>query len=200
MSRASELQAGVARSAVALLALSALALALALIASPALSQEPADEPETAVTGEPIEVEAQGIPGVTQESPDLDAIDEILEGDAEALGGGGYTYDPGDRRDPFKSLLGGRDRPELRGPRPEGVPGLLIDELDLTGLFRTRQGWVAQVQAAAKEKSYLLSEGDELYDGDVVSITGDEVVFKQIVQDPTALKPFREVAKKLNPSG
>ena len=28
---------------------------------------------------------------------------------------------------------------------------------------------------------------------------DEVVFKQIVQDPTALKPFREVVKKLNPS-
>jgi len=34
---------------------------------------------------------------------------------------------------------------------------------------------------------------------VVSINHNEVVFKQVVQDPTALKPFREVVKSLNPS-
>ena len=50
----------------------------------------------------------------------------------------------------------------------------------------------------KKKSYLLREGDQLYDGDVVRINRTEVVFKQIVNDPTALKPFREVAKKLSP--
>jgi hypothetical protein len=59
--------------------------------------------------------------------------------------------------------------------------------------------VAQVVAANEKKSYLLKEGDQLYDGDVVSINRAEVVFKQIVQDPTALKPFREVVKSLNPS-
>ena len=57
--------------------------------------------------------------------------------------------------------------------------------------------MAQVQAGNKQKSFLLKEGDQLFDGDVVSIAKDEVVFKQIVQDPTALKPFREVVKKLN---
>jgi hypothetical protein len=41
-------------------------------------------------------------------------------------------------------------------------------------------------------------GDQLYDGDVISISGKEAIFKQIVDDPTALKPFREVVKKLNP--
>ena len=81
----------------------------------------------------------------------------------------YTYDPGNRRDPFKSLLAAQDRPELKGPRPEGIPGLLIDEIDLTGIFRTAKGYVAQVQAPNKDKSYLLREGDQLYDGDVVSI-------------------------------
>lgn len=59
--------------------------------------------------------------------------------------------------------------------------------------------MAQVKASNQGKSYLLKEGDQLYDGDVVSITKNEVVFKQIVQDPTALKPFREVVKSLNPS-
>jgi len=127
------------------------------------------------------------------------IDEILEGEEEVLSGGSFSYDPGNRRDPFKSLLAAPDRPEFRGPRPEGVPGLLIDEIDLTGIFRTSKGFVAQVVAANQKKSYLLKEGDQLYDGDVVSINRNEVVFKQIVQDPTALKPFREVVKSLNPS-
>ena len=58
--------------------------------------------------------------------------------------------------------------------------------------------MAQVASADQEKSYLLRIGDQLYDGDVISITASEAVFKQIVDDPTALKPFREVSKKLNP--
>lgn len=132
-------------------------------------------------------------------PDLGNIDEILQGEEEVLSGGSFSYDPGNRRDPFKSLLAAPDRPELRGPRPEGIPGLLIDEIALTGIFRTPKGFVAQVKASNQNKSYLLKEGDQLYDGDVVSINRAEVVFKQIVQDPTALKPFREVVKSLNPS-
>ncbi len=127
---------------------------------------------------------------------LEDIDQILEGEEEVLSGSGFTYDPGNRRDPFKSLLAGVDRPEFRGPRPEGIAGLLIDEIDLTGIFRTSKGYVAQVVAANQKKSYLLKEGDQLYDGDVVSINHNEVVFKQVVQDPTALKPFRELVKSL----
>jgi hypothetical protein len=76
--------------------------------------------------------------------------------------------------------------------------LLIDEIDLTGIFLTADGPVAQIQSTDSSKSYLLRPGDQLYDGDVVNISANEVVFKQIVDDPTALKPFREVAKKLNP--
>ena len=138
-------------------------------------------------------------GLDSGGADLGNIDEILEGEEEVLSGSGFSYDPGNRRDPFKSLLAAPNRPEFRGPRPEGVPGLLIDEIDLTGIFRTSKGFVAQVVAANQKKSYLLKEGDQLYDGDVVSINKNEVVFKQVVQDPTALKPFREVVKSLNPT-
>ena len=126
------------------------------------------------------------------------IDAMLQEEEQVLEGTGYTYDPGTRRDPFKSLLAGSDKPLLKGPRPEGIPGLMIDEVDLTGIFKTVKGYVAQVQASNKGKSFLLHEGDQLYDGDVVSIGDTEVVFKQIVNDPTALKPFREVVKKLTP--
>ncbi|MEO8502912.1 MAG: hypothetical protein ABI609_03355 [Acidobacteriota bacterium] len=129
---------------------------------------------------------------------VNTIDQILEGEEDILQGTGYTYDPGSRRDPFKSLLITQDKTKTTGPRPPDIPGLLIDEIDVTGIFHTSKGWVAQVQAGNREKSYLVKEGDQLFDGDVVSISKSEVVFKQIVNDPTALKPFREVVKKLNP--
>jgi hypothetical protein len=134
-----------------------------------------------------------------ESPPPQAdIDSILAAEEEMLAGAGYSYDPGARRDPFKSLLSAREPAELRGPRPDGIPGLLIDEIDLTGIFVTSEGRVAQVVSPEQDRSHLLREGDQLYDGDVVRISQDSVVFKQILDDPTALKPFREVQKQLNP--
>lgn len=126
------------------------------------------------------------------------IDEILEGEEAVLQGQSYSYDPGDRRDPFKSLETAQTRPELDANLPEGVPGLLIDEVDLTGIYHTSRGYIAQLVSPSKDRSYLVRVGDQLYDGDVVRITQQEIVFKQIVNDPTVLKPYREVVKKLSP--
>ncbi len=82
------------------------------------------------------------------------------------------------------------------PRPDGVPGLLIDEIQLKGILRTPKGFVAQVSLPEGRKSYLLREGDRLLDGDVISINRSQIIFKQVVEFPTALKPFREVVKSL----
>lgn len=179
--------------AILLAALCALGVTLSGVG--AAQQPPApppaeSEPAAPAPGPEPEIDPTG-PG-----PD---IDQILEGEEEVLSGSGFSYDPGNRRDPFKSLLVEQQARDFRGPRPEGIPGLLIDEIDLTGIWRTSKGFVAQVVASNQKKTYLLKEGDQLYDGDVVSIDKKEVVFKQIVQDPTALKPFREVVKSLSPS-
>lgn len=153
----------------------------------------------AQTGTGAAPEASAAPEAPAEGQaETTSVDEILASEEEVLAGTAYSYDPGNRRDPFRSLLAAKNRVERKGPLPEGIPGLLIEELDLTGIYRTSRGFVAQVLASNKEKSYLIREGDELYDGDVVSITQNEVVFKQIVNDPTVIKPFREVVKKLSP--
>jgi hypothetical protein len=170
-----------------LLALLLLFAAALTVPAGALAQAPAPANES-----PAATEASGAPAQTT------SVDEILASEEDVLAGTVYSYDPGTRRDPFRSLLAAKNRVERKGPLPEGIPGLLIDELDLTGIFRTSAGFVAQVLASNKEKSYLIREGDELYDGDVVSISQNEVVFKQIVNDPTVIKPFREVVKKLSP--
>ena len=175
----------------------AVASALGVVfAGTGSAQQPASAQSQPQGGQPPAAEAPAQEPEVTPGPD---IDQILEGEEEVLSGSGFTYDPGNRRDPFKSLLQEQQTREFRGPRPEGIPGLLIDEIDLTGVWRTSRGFVAQVVASNQKKTFLLKEGDQLYDGDVVSINKKEVVFKQIVQDPTALKPFREVVKSLSPS-
>jgi len=78
----------------------------------------------------------------------------------------------------------------QAPRPDGIPGLLIEELQLVLITRTSRGWIAQVRSNGR--SYLLRDGDQLFDGDVVAISKNEVIFKQVIQNPTDGKPFREV--------
>lgn len=130
--------------------------------------------------------------------DPELFDDALEADEELAARGSYTYDAGGRRDPFLSLLLRTELRSLAEPRPEGVPGLLIDELSIRGIFALDEGMFAQVQTADRTTSYLIREGDQLFDGEVVSIAPNEVAFRQIVNDPSIIKPFREVVKKLNP--
>ena len=120
---------------------------------------------------------------------------MIEQEEAALQGRGYTYDPAGRRDPFRSLL---VRPEDRalGSRPAGIAGMSIDEVVIYGIWKTRNGYVAQVRAT-DNKSYLVRQGDLLYDGEVVRVGPNEVVFRQNINDPQSVKPFREVTKQLH---
>lgn len=120
---------------------------------------------------------------------------MLEQDQAALSGRAYSYDPAGRRDPFRSLL---VRPEdrARGERPPGIAGMSIDDVVVHGIWRVRTGFVAQVRAT-DNKSYLIRAGDLLYDGEVTRVGPNEVVFRQNINDPQSVKPFREVTKQLN---
>jgi type IV pilus assembly protein PilP len=112
-----------------------------------------------------------------------------------LSGRGYTYDPAGRRDPFRSLL---VRPENRsiGQRPPGIAGISIDDVVVQGIWKTRTGYVAQIRGT-DNKSYLLRGGDVLYDGEVTRVGPNEISFRQNLNDPQSVKPFRDVTKQLN---
>jgi type IV pilus assembly protein PilP len=120
---------------------------------------------------------------------------LIEQDEAALAGRAYSYDPAGRRDPFRSLL---VRPEdrARGERPPGIAGMSIDDVVVHGIWKVRSGYVAQVRAT-DNKSYLVRAGDLLYDGEVTRVGPNEVVFRQNINDPQSVKPFREVTKQLN---
>ncbi|HJQ38421.1 MAG TPA: pilus assembly protein PilP [Thermoanaerobaculia bacterium] len=110
----------------------------------------------------------------------------------------YRYDPQGRRDPFRSLIGPAPR-LATGQRPEGVPGFMIDEMRLQGIFTTRQGLTAMVNGP-DNKGYTIRAGDKVFDGEVIRITKTSVVFRQEVNDPTRIERYREVVKDLSPSG
>ncbi len=106
----------------------------------------------------------------------------------------YTYEVGGRRDPFRSLLV-RNPSERERVRPPGLAGVMVDELELQGTIKIKQGWVAMMRGP-DNKSHLIRKGTTLFDGEVTEVSATEVTFRQNVNDPTNPKPFREVVKAL----
>jgi Pilus assembly protein, PilP len=106
---------------------------------------------------------------------------------------GYVYDPAGRRDPFVSLVGRGSDTKPGAPRPSGLAGLLIGEVNVKGVLRDRSGFIAMLQGP-DNKTYNVRVGDKLLDGSVKSITHEQVIFSQDVNDPLSLVKQREVPK------
>jgi type IV pilus assembly protein PilP len=138
--------------------------------------------------------AQVTPAPAPPAPIESPGQALLEQEESALAGRAYTYDPAGRRDPFRSLL---VRAESRGgaQRPPGIAGLGIDDIVMHGIWKTRAGFIAQVRGT-DNRSYLLRAGDLLYDGEVIRVGPNEVTFRQNLNDPQSVKPFRDVTKQL----
>jgi hypothetical protein len=136
---------------------------------------------------PAEAPAQGKPGAESEPG------------SQSGSGAGYTYEPAGRRDPFVSLLGrGGDVPQTGASRPQGLPGMLINELSLKGVMKTPKGDFVALLQAPDNKSYIGHPGDKVLDGAIKTVTAAEVVFTQDVNDPLSLVKQREVRKAIRP--
>ncbi len=98
-----------------------------------------------------------------------------------------------RRDPFVSPVVSRS---MSGSGcSTGKRCLAIDQINLRGVVKSDDGMIAVV-VNALDKAYFLHENDPVFNGYVVKITGDSVIFKESVQDKFG-KPFtREVTKKI----
>ena len=140
-------------------------------------------------------QAPPAPGPQEQPPiDTSTVERILRGEEAVEQGQGFTYDPAGRRDPFRSLLGGRP-PEEMGGRPPGLRGMGVEEVRLLGVMRLPEGYVAMVQGT-DSLSYMIRPGTALYDGSVERIEPGRGVFKMPVADPRSLKPYREIVRTL----
>ncbi len=113
-----------------------------------------------------------------------------------MSGRSFSYDPAGRRDPFRSLVDSLTRIK-KGPRPSGIAGMLIGEVDLVGIVKKGARYIAFFNGS-DNKGYFLKVGDTLYDGKIIKIdrSSGSVVFRQEVNDPRSIKPYRDVTKKL----
>ena len=108
----------------------------------------------------------------------------------------FTYDPGNRRDPFVSpfeVIKGQ-----RGPRPAGVTGMSVDDLDLTGIVApSGMGSVAYV-TGSDGGGYMLRVGDRIYMATVLAIDAGagSITFREQVDDPRSIKPYRDRVLRL----
>jgi hypothetical protein len=125
------------------------------------------------------------------------VDQILKDKEDLIMGKRFSYDPGGRRDPFRSLL--EAAPGRRGPRPKGIAGMLIGEVDLVGTVMDAKGNVAFFKGS-DNKGYFLHVGDEIFDGRIIAIDPNSgtVTFRQRVDDPRQIKPYRDIVKRLTP--
>lgn len=63
------------------------------------------------------------------------------------------------------------------PAPKPTTALLLSEMQVTGIFRTPRGYAAMVEATPIKLSYVIYPGETFFDGQLVAIEEDRLVFR-----------------------
>ena len=67
---------------------------------------------------------------------------------------------------------------LQQPAPKPTTAFLIDEVQVTGIFRTPRGYAAMVEAAPIKLSYVVYPGEVFFNGRLVAIEENRLVFRR----------------------
>ena len=74
-----------------------------------------------------------------------------------------------------------DAMNSRQPAPKPTTALLLSEMQVTGIFRTPRGYAAMVEATPIKLSYVIYPGEMFYDGQLVAIEEDRLVFRHEIR-------------------
>jgi hypothetical protein len=140
-----------------------------------------------------------VPNAVEEAPaagnDVASNDAAGAANAERAANGtapDSKYSANGRRDPFVSPVvshaGGSGC-------STGKKCLEIGAINLRGVVHSDGGFIAVVSNSLN-KAYFLRENDPVFNGYVVKITGDSIVFQETVQDRLGKTFTREVVKKI----
>ncbi len=122
----------------------------------------------------------------------------LEGDGAAGLGGGFTYDPAGRRDPFAPILqpgAGSAKPDANLPPLQQVN---LTELNLIGIVWGAYGYTALIQTP-DGKGYTVRRGTRLglNNGIVSAVTERGIIVQERFTDIYGKKQEREYVKLLH---
>ena len=100
------------------------------------------------------------------------------------------------RDPFVNPMQlQEDKMKNTAACTTGARCLMIDQVVLKGVVKTQSGMIAMVENSAR-KQYNLREKDPVYNGFVLKITGDSIVFKESSTDTLGKTSSKEVVKRV----
>ena len=116
--------------------------------------------------------------------------------AKAKGDAPKQINLSSRRDPFVSPVVNRSM--MGSGCSVGKRCLAIDQINLKGVVKADSGMIAVV-VNSLNKAYFLRENDPVFNGYVVKITGDSIIFKETIQDRLGKAMTREVTKKITTS-
>jgi hypothetical protein len=154
--------------------------------SPTTSPKTKAKPKTKTTSVAVNKPAPSKPAVAVEDK-KNPVDSKKEAHKTVSMAGG-------RRDPFVSPVVNRG---MGGSGcSTGKRCLAVDQIALTGIVKSEAGMIAVV-INAMNKAYFLRENDPVFNGYVVKITGDSIIFKETMQDKLGKSFTREVTKKIS---
>lgn len=80
---------------------------------------------------------------------------------------------------FKQL---RETAAMNGqPLPKVTSVLTLNEMAVTGIFKTPRGYAAMVEAVPIKLSYTIYPGEKFFDGQLVAVEENRLVFRKVVK-------------------
>ncbi|MEO8649422.1 MAG: hypothetical protein ABI539_09675, partial [Acidobacteriota bacterium] len=67
------------------------------------------------------------------------------------------------------------------PLPKVTSVLTLDEMMVTGIFRTPRGYAAMVEATPIKLSYTIYPGEKFFDGQLVAVEENKLVFRKVTK-------------------
>jgi hypothetical protein len=110
-----------------------------------------------------------------------------------------------RIDYYKRL---REQAAANGaPLPKVTSVLTLNEMSVTGIFRTPRGYAAMVEAMPIKLSYTIYPGEKFFDGQLVAVEENRLVFRRVTKTGSGKyvssvenKPLRQYSTKAQIEG
>lgn len=165
------------------------------------AQDQQEKQETAKEKQEGNKETAETPKADDTLPPQETQEEIIKDNdlsAQGIDTQEFVYQPRGRRDPFWNLLQGKNV-RLKREAKEGIAGLLIDELELEGII-LKEGQFIALFKGPDGRPYDVKIGDNVYDGEILDININAVVFKRTLTTTSSLGGTKEklITKRLVP--
>ena len=157
-------------------------------AKPAMTKaKPAAAPAKPVAGSPMAQKAPKAPAKAKATPAATAAKKAVKPTTTSAKAGPA------KRDPFISPI--REQGAAGPACTTGKKCLAISSIVLRGIVKSQAGMIAVVESSVRRISYFLRVNYPVFNGYVVKITGDTVVFRENVMDRLGKQSTRDVVLK-----